>query len=216
MLGFSMVRSIAAGIATGVLSAPSGELPDGYWEHSVGTAVACSMLAPRVGCNSSDAFSMGLLHDVGSALLHRLDPEAHEMALNHAIVGDTSLIRAEQAAFGISHDVAAGRVFTAWNFPGSSSPRSAAITSRAPGSPVRSRRSSPRARSSPGGSRTRRATNPSTRAPLAAIGIGHEELAPLVDRLLVGAADVRGVGRAGARGLSADPSRPDRESPTRG
>ena len=117
VLGFSMVRSMAAGIATGVLDAASGALPDGYWEHSVGTAVAALVLAPRVGCNGADAFSMGLLHDVGAALLYRLDPEAYEMATNRAITGAATLIQAEYDAFGITHDVAAGRVFAAWNFP---------------------------------------------------------------------------------------------------
>jgi putative nucleotidyltransferase with HDIG domain len=117
VLGFSMVRSMAAGIATGVLDAASGGLPAGYWEHSVGTAVAASLLAPRVGCSGADAFSMGLLHDIGTALLYRLDPEAYEMAANRAITGATPLIQAEHDAFGISHDVAAGRVFAAWNFP---------------------------------------------------------------------------------------------------
>jgi putative nucleotidyltransferase with HDIG domain len=100
-----------------VLDSASGGLPAGYWEHSVGTAVAASALAPRVGCNSADAFSMGLLHDVGTALLYRLDPEAYEMAANRAITGAAPLIQAERDAFGISHDVAAGRVFAAWDFP---------------------------------------------------------------------------------------------------
>ncbi len=117
VLGFSMVRSMAAGIATGVLDADSGGLPDGFWEHSVGTAVAASMLAPRVGCSGSDAFSMGLLHDIGSALLYRLQPGAYELALSRAIAGELPLARAEHEMFGISHDVAAGRVFAAWNFP---------------------------------------------------------------------------------------------------
>ena len=117
VLGFSMVRSMAAGIVTGVLSSESGALPSGFWEHSVGTAVAASLLAPRVGCNTADAFSMGLLHDVGAALLYRLHPEAYDMATNRAIVGGVPLVRAEQDAFGISHDIAAGRVFAAWNFP---------------------------------------------------------------------------------------------------
>jgi putative nucleotidyltransferase with HDIG domain len=117
VLGFSMVRSMAAGIVTGVLSPESGALPDGFWEHSVGTAVAASLLAPRVGCNTADAFSMGLLHDVGAALLYRLHPEAYEMATNRAIAGGVPIVRAEQEAFGISHDIAAGRVFAAWNFP---------------------------------------------------------------------------------------------------
>jgi HD-like signal output (HDOD) protein len=117
VLGFSMVRSIAAGIATGVLNADAAGLPAGFWEHSVGTAVAASLLAPRAGCNAADAFSMGILHDVGSALLYRLDPEAYEMAVNRTITGASSLVQAERDAFGISHDVAAGRVFSAWSFP---------------------------------------------------------------------------------------------------
>jgi putative nucleotidyltransferase with HDIG domain len=193
VLGFSMVRSIAAGIATGVLAAESGGLPSGYWEHSVSTAVAAQMLAPRVGCNSSDAFSMGLLHDVGSALLHRLDPEAHEMVLNRAIVGQTSLTKAEREVFGISHDVAAGRVFAAWSFPPE---LVAAIGGHhqpppAPGVPVPPLAALLRAAEElahwlPDAPR-HEVVRPGA---LEAIGVGHEELAPLLDELLDRAAAV--------------------------
>jgi putative nucleotidyltransferase with HDIG domain len=117
VLGFSMVRSMAAGIATGVLEPGSGGLPPGFWEHSVGTAVAASLLAPRVGCSGADAFSLGLLHDVGWALLYRLRPDAYELVVNRAVAQGVPLVRAEHEEFGISHDLAAGRVFAAWKFP---------------------------------------------------------------------------------------------------
>lgn len=199
VLGFSMVRSIAAGIATGVLAADSGELPAGYWEHSVSTAVAAQMLAPRVGCNGSDAFSMGLLHDVGSALLHRLDPEAHEMALNRAIVGDASLVRAERDVFGISHDVAAGRVFAAWSFPpelvaaigGHHQPR---LDPRAPVPPLAAllRAAEELTHWLPDAPRHETVGA----GALEALGVGHEELAPLLEEL---------VDRAGAVAASVAP-----------
>jgi hypothetical protein len=63
----------------------------------------------KVCCSGSDAFSLGLLHDIGAALLYRLHPEAYEMVVNRAIAGDVPLVRAEHEAFGTSHDVAAGR-----------------------------------------------------------------------------------------------------------
>jgi putative nucleotidyltransferase with HDIG domain len=191
VLGFSMVRSMAAGIATGVLDPDSGALPAGFWEHSVATAVAASLLAPRVGCSGSDAFSLGLLHDVGAALLYRLHPEAYEMVVNRAIAGGVPLVHAEHEAFGTSHDVAAGRVFAAWKFPPD--------LVRAIGNhhqPVRSQPASPLSAllaaaeelahwlpDAPRG-------EPYRPDALAAIGVAHEELAALVEQMVERTADV--------------------------
>jgi HD-like signal output (HDOD) protein len=65
---------------------------------------------------ANQAFPLGLLHDLGSALLFRADPERFEEVQSEAR-GGRPLRAAEKAAFGMAHDDAAARVFSAWRFP---------------------------------------------------------------------------------------------------
>jgi putative nucleotidyltransferase with HDIG domain len=116
VVGFPTVRAMAAVHASGLFEPGEHTVPDGYWEHSVATASICSVLAPRVGVRPNQAFPLGLLHDLGSALLFRADPE--RFAQVHAEAREGRPLRAaEKATFGLSHDDAASRVFAAWRFP---------------------------------------------------------------------------------------------------
>jgi putative nucleotidyltransferase with HDIG domain len=116
VVGFPTVRAMAAVHASGLFESGEDSVPEGYWEHSVATASICTVLAPRVGVRPNQAFPLGLLHDLGSALLFRAAPERFEQV--HAEARDGRPLRAaEKAAFGLAHDEAAARVFSAWRFP---------------------------------------------------------------------------------------------------
>jgi HD-like signal output (HDOD) protein len=115
VVGFSTVRAMSAASAGGLLA---GErvVPAGFWENALAVATAGSALAPRAGLSSPDAFSLGLLHDLGSALLFRSDPARFDEVARRAS-SHTSLCELERDAFGISHNDAGARVFAAWRFP---------------------------------------------------------------------------------------------------
>lgn len=117
VIGLGTVRALAAGTAAGVMGGGAEATPPGYWEHSVATAVAASLVAPKVGANASEAFSLGLLHDLGRALLYRCDPEASRIVVARVEAGDAGLLEAEAEVFGISHDDVAADVLAEWNFP---------------------------------------------------------------------------------------------------
>ena len=116
VLGYATVRSLAAVAAAGALE--GGEsLPPGFWLHAATTATAASVVAPRVGARHTEAFSLGLLHDLGRSLLHRADREGY-VALSASAPGDDlELVQAEREHFGLDHVSAAARVLTAWRFP---------------------------------------------------------------------------------------------------
>lgn len=116
VVGFPTVRAMAAVHASGLFEPGEHTVPDRYWEHSLATAAICSVLAPRAGVRPNQAFPLGLLHDLGSALLFRADPECFE-AVQAEARGGRALRAAERAAFGMAHDEAAARVFSAWRFP---------------------------------------------------------------------------------------------------
>ncbi|HSL58168.1 MAG TPA: HDOD domain-containing protein [Acidimicrobiales bacterium] len=111
VLGFSTVRALAA-VVTG------GEhiqrVPDGFWEHSAAVAAAARSLAPRLGVPADDAFAVGLLHEMGVALLEGLQPGG--WVLVEAAGGGRD---AELGVFGITHADATAQVFTAWRLPSS-------------------------------------------------------------------------------------------------
>lgn len=117
VIGFPTVRAMAAATASGLFDDGDRVAPEGFWDHAVSVATACSMLAGRVGARPADAFSLGLLHDLGSALLFRSDPERFDRIVARAKADRTPLRVLEKAAFGIAHDEAAARVFAAWRFP---------------------------------------------------------------------------------------------------
>lgn len=115
VLGFATVGTLAASQAAGV-SQHGASLPDGFWEHATLTAAAATLLSPRFGVNKAEAFSGGLLHDLGRALLHRVDREA-AVAIDAEVAQGKERWPLERQVFGMDHPVAAARVLTAWRFP---------------------------------------------------------------------------------------------------
>ena len=114
VLGFDTVRAIAAATAAGI-TGDSGTLPDGFWIHAASVAVSCSLVAPRVAVRGPEAFSLGLLHDLGHALLHRgLGPLPAEAPPE---TEDAARLIYEQERWGIDHATAVSRVLAAWWFP---------------------------------------------------------------------------------------------------
>lgn len=118
VIGFPTVRAMAAAMASGLFDGGSGPTaPPGFWEHAVSVATACSTLADRIGIRAADAFSLGLLHDLGSALLFRSDAIRFAGVVERSKAQRIPLSVLEREVFGIAHDDAAARVFAAWRFP---------------------------------------------------------------------------------------------------
>lgn len=69
MLGGSLVASLAASrVADLVFDVNQPDYPDWLWQHSVVVASACAVLAEYVGEPTDDAFTTGILHDVGTLM----------------------------------------------------------------------------------------------------------------------------------------------------
>jgi len=114
LLGFSTVKGVAAAASNGLLAEYVNFGPQDYWAHSVATAVAASVMAKQVGLPAADAFSVGLLHDLGAALLHRCDAELYQEVV---ATGRSALLDAERDAFGATHAEAGAAALQAWNLP---------------------------------------------------------------------------------------------------
>ena len=68
LLGFSAVRALAVSAAYGLLVDETNDGLPGFWSHCVCAAVGASCVARIAGAPMNDAFSAGLLHDVGLGL----------------------------------------------------------------------------------------------------------------------------------------------------
>jgi putative nucleotidyltransferase with HDIG domain len=118
VLGFSAVRTMAAAAAAGALEGRDA-VPPGFWAHAAATAAAAALVADRVGASRTEAFSLGLLHDLGRGLLHRIDAERYADVTATVATGALPLIDAERESFGTDHVEAMRRVLEAWRFPSS-------------------------------------------------------------------------------------------------
>ncbi len=117
LLGFDTVRALALGASTSLMDYDLDLGPDGLWTHNVASAAAAAVVARRLGVPPQDAFSAGLLKDVGVSLLHRRAPEHYMRVLQASGKHIDDLTRAEVAAFDVTHAAAGAMALEAWGFP---------------------------------------------------------------------------------------------------
>jgi putative nucleotidyltransferase with HDIG domain len=100
VLGLATLRAVATASAFDLFSDEGRPLPAGYWEHSLTAAAAAATIARRVGVLPNDAFSLGLLHDIGIALVARRVPREFEALGEGAELADVHT-RAGASALGV-------------------------------------------------------------------------------------------------------------------
>lgn len=115
VLGFTTVRTLAVSAVVN-LSGSGRATPTGFWLHSVTTAAAGSVVAELCRLDPHQAFSAGLLHDIGIALLFREYPGDYARLLLVA-PGEEERLCAEADTFGITHPEVAAVVLEACRFP---------------------------------------------------------------------------------------------------
>ena len=113
VVGFQTIRAIAAAIAGG-LDRPDA-VPEGFWIQAATIATAAGLLAPVVGARPGDAFCVGLLSGIGSALLHQVSPIRSLCLPINAYSSEVAA--AELQHYGESHSDAAARALRVWRFP---------------------------------------------------------------------------------------------------
>jgi HD-like signal output (HDOD) protein len=114
VVGFQTVRSLAALAAAGVQR--NDALPKGFWSRSAAAASGASLVAQRAGASPPDAFCAGMLHDLGTVLLWRRDPAAHDLLIQRASP-DQPLLSLEQQVYGGTHATLCGAVLSGWSVP---------------------------------------------------------------------------------------------------
>jgi len=119
LLGFSTVRNLALGVkvwdtlGAGIARSRLDEL----WVHAVAVGVAAKALTARLRAGDPDeAFTAGVLHDVGRLILAMRFRDEY-----WRIVGSTgeaeAIERKEAANLGVDHTEVGGWVLEAWSLP---------------------------------------------------------------------------------------------------
>ena len=75
VVGFTTVRTMATVALTNLDD--ESRLPENFWNVTTSLALAASTLAPRFGERPQDSLCLGLLAQMGAALLHHNDPDGY-------------------------------------------------------------------------------------------------------------------------------------------
>ncbi|WP_239545950.1 HDOD domain-containing protein [Nocardioides nitrophenolicus] len=114
VVGFNTVRSVATVALAGIDDAR--HLPDDFWTISVHLAASGGALGPRFQATAADALSLGLLAQLGAALLHQADPDGYADLLASTGLG-VERFRAEADRYGICSPQLTGEALARWHFP---------------------------------------------------------------------------------------------------
>jgi putative nucleotidyltransferase with HDIG domain len=118
LIGFEQVKKICVFYATqGLLKRP-GLAETLLWEHSLGVSIAARVVAeawqPDI---ASQAFTAGLLHDVGKSVLMTIPEANYEGLLRDFYNTNTPLAELEQKAYGFTHTTVGEMVSSHWKLP---------------------------------------------------------------------------------------------------
>ena len=115
LLGFNVIKSL-------IISASIFEFMEKQdtelWEHSLGCAVVCNVLARHLGLDDPEEVStVGLIHDIGKVAIKMELPAEYEAV--SLMVKDKAMCRmyAERWVLGLDHAHVGGWLAKRWNLP---------------------------------------------------------------------------------------------------
>jgi putative nucleotidyltransferase with HDIG domain len=122
LMGYNTVRN--AIISVSVINAfQEKQRLDGFniidfWKHSIAVAVTSKHIANSTQiCDSNDAFTAGLLHDIGKFLMAQFFSLLFKTAYQEAKALGVSFYEAEKKTLPITHPVMGSRLAENWHLP---------------------------------------------------------------------------------------------------
>jgi len=115
LLGFNVIRGII--ISTSVFDMMVQNMK-GLWEHSLGCATACNIIARRAGFEDPEEYAVaGLLHDLGKVVTAVQLPDLHAAILSTVRDKDLTYLQAEKDVLGFGHDRINAWLARHWGLP---------------------------------------------------------------------------------------------------
>ena len=118
LLGFRTVRATTlASCVIDTLHSPTHVNYDEFWYHSVSTGMLAEMLARAEGIHQDQAFTAGVLHNIGVMALDQVRPDLMAETLEYAAEHKLSVSAAQQAILGYTDADLGGALAGRWQFP---------------------------------------------------------------------------------------------------
>lgn len=113
LLGLERIRALAATVGLRRYLGQALRMPAVLrcWRHNLACAFGAEQIALRLGGNPADAYTAGLMHDIGRLALVVAHPQAYPAFLDTTTASGMALLDAERALLGIDH-CEAGHWFT--------------------------------------------------------------------------------------------------------
>jgi len=122
ILGFNTIRNLSLSVSVHKMMFAERERGlfsyRDFWKHCVAVGVCSRILSRRIGYRNEDnAFTAGLLHDIGKSLLERVDHAAFLSAIEVSRAEKRALWQVERDLLGVDHAFVGGRLAEIWNLP---------------------------------------------------------------------------------------------------
>lgn len=115
LLGLTVVKGLLLGVSVFELMQKT---MIGLWEHSLGSAIVCRLIAKKKGLKEPDELSIdGLLHDIGKILLVLQYPEEYEKTMNESDQRGLTIYESEKNHFNTTHASVGAWMAQKWSFP---------------------------------------------------------------------------------------------------
>ena len=124
IMGMEAVRSMV--LSTAVFDifkkdAIDPEIQERFWRHSLATATCMRILVRAVSgkwiTKSDQAFSTGLLHDIGKLVMYAYLPDDFRACMKLREADGVSLLAAEETALGYTHSNVGALLAQKWSLP---------------------------------------------------------------------------------------------------
>jgi len=119
ILGLDTVKTLSMTIGVGAYpkGAPKLTVLQRCWRHSLTSAILAEELAPHGGIQPDQAYTAGLLHDIGRLALLVKYPQPYADLLSAAIDNRFQLMDRERELFDVDHCEAGAWLSQEWGFP---------------------------------------------------------------------------------------------------
>ncbi|MDC0335629.1 HDOD domain-containing protein [Pseudodesulfovibrio sp.] len=115
LLGFNVIRGII--ISTSVFDMMVQAMK-GLWEHSLGCATACNIIARRAGFEDPEEYAVaGLLHDLGKVVTAAQLPDLHKQITDNVVAKELTYYQSERDILGFGHDRINAWLGKHWGLP---------------------------------------------------------------------------------------------------
>jgi HD-like signal output (HDOD) protein len=114
LLGISAIAQVSAAAAVVSMFTDGSDLGAELLDHARVTAALASHLAFLTGRRREDAYTAGLLHDLGRLMLLQSGASTYEAL---APPGEAPDVERERAVYGFDHAVLGGHMLKAWRLP---------------------------------------------------------------------------------------------------